>query len=317
MIMKKFYSILSAFLITGLLTGSLFKNSEISKNQGKTNTLPTNSKTSKQPNILIAVADDQSWPHAGAYGDRIVNTPAFDRIARDGILFHKAFAAAPGCAPSRSSIHTGRHQWQNEEAGGHQTLYPREYVTYPDILEKNGYIIGFTGKGVHPFNWQASLRERNPAGPEYNQITYTRDERQKFPSDAFANINYAANFEAFLAERNENQPFYFWFGAREPHRRFEDGSGLRSGKKLEDVRVPGFYPDHEIIRSDMLDYALAIDWFDQHLMEMIRKLEEIGELDNTLIIVTADQGMPFPRAKTNLYNYGLHVPMAASWPAAI
>jgi len=270
-----------------------------------------------RPNIIIAMSDDQSYPHAGAYGETIFETPAFDRLASEGILFHQAFAAAPGCSPSRSSVHTGRFQWQNEEAGGHWTLYPKKFVSFSDELERSGYHIGFTGKGVAPFRWDLSGRDRNPAGNEYNEIRYDREERQQHPSRRFSSVNYAANFEAFLQEREEDQPFYFWYGGSEPHRGYEDGSGLRAGKRLEDVTVPGFFPDHEIVRSDILDYALAIDWFDLHLAKMLKILEEQGELNNTLIIVTSDQGMPFPRAKTNLYDYGLRVPLVITWPEAI
>jgi N-sulfoglucosamine sulfohydrolase len=267
-------------------------------------------------NILIAIADDISYPHMGIYGYDIVETPAFDRIARNGILFHNAFAPAPGCAPSRSSIHLGRYQWQNEEAGGHQTLFPLEYVVYPDVLEDGGYFIGHTGKGVLPFAWELSGRDRNMAGPAFSDVTYQRGNDPR-PSYEISNTNYAANFEAFLSSRPNDQPFYFWYGAREPHRSYEDGSGLRSGKKLEDVPIPEYYPDSEVIRSDFLDYALEIEWFDRHLMKMIKKLEELGELENTLIIVTADQGKPFPRSKVNLYDSGLRVPLAVSWPERI
>ncbi len=270
----------------------------------------------ERPNILIAISDDQSYPHAGAYGDNMVHTPAFDRIAEDGILFHNAFAAAPSCSPSRSSLLTGRYLWQNEEAGMLQALFPKKFVTFPDVLENDGYHIGYTGKGAAPFNIDASGRDRNPAGPAYNEIRYVESDDDRWASAINPN-NYAANFEAFLSDRSDGQPFYFFFGASEPHRSYEKGSGLRSGKRLEDVNVPGFYPDREEIRSDMLDYALEVDWFDHHLMEMILKLEEIGELDNTLIFVTSDQGMPFPRAKTNLYDYGLRVPLAISWPDRI
>jgi uncharacterized sulfatase len=281
----------------------------------------------KPPNILIAISDNQSYPHAGAYGDRSVHTPAFDYIASKGILFHNAFAPSPGCAPSRSSILTGRYLWQNEEAGGHQTLYPVKYVPFTDVLEESGYHIGFTGKGCAPFNWQQGGRDRDPAGPAYNNIRYEEAELirttneivtdpEAFASD-ISTINYADNFREFISEKPENKPFLFWFGAREPHTPFEAGSGLRSGKKPEDVNVPGFLPDHEEVQLDMLDYALEIDWFDSHLMEMIELLRERGELENTFIIVTSDNGMQFPRAIGNCYEYGLHVPLAVSWPAKI
>jgi N-sulfoglucosamine sulfohydrolase len=268
-------------------------------------------------NILIAIADDLSYPHMGIYGFDLVETPAFDRVARSGILFHNVFAPAPGCAPSRASIHLGRYPWQNEEAGGHQTLFPLEYVVYPDVLEASGYFIGHTGKGVLPFAWELSGRDRNMAGPIYNDIIYRRGENDVRWTSEISESNYAANFEVFLSNKPKDKPFYFWYGAREPHRDYEEGSGLRSGKRLQDVQIPEYYPDSDVIRSDYLDYALAIEWFDHHLMEMILLLEKKGELDNTLIIVTADQGKPFPRAKVNLYDAGLQVPMAISWPARI
>ncbi|MDX1285558.1 MAG: sulfatase-like hydrolase/transferase, partial [Draconibacterium sp.] len=112
-------------------------------------------------------------------------------------------------------------------------------------------------------------------------------------------------------------PFFFWYGAREPHFPFEKGAGLRSGKKLKDVEVPEFLPDHDTIRMDLLDYAYEIEWFDGHLVKMIDHLKETGELENTIIIVTSDNGMQFPYAIANCYEYGIHVPMAISWPEKI
>ena len=283
--------------------------------------------TLKRPNILIALSDNQSYPHAGAYGEKIYNTPGFDFIAREGILFNNAFVSSPGSAPSRSSILTGRYPWQNEEAGGHQTLYPAKYVPFTDVLEKAGYHIGFTGKGCAPFNWLQGGRDRDPVGPAYNGIRYDAANLLDIPKDivtdpeAFVSdistINYAENFREFLSKQPKNKPFFFWYGSREPHTPFEKGSGLRSGKNLQDVRVPGFLPDQEPVRMDMLDYALEIDWYDSHLMQMINILKEMGELENTLIIVTSDNGMQFPRAIGNCYEYGLHVPLAVSWPAKI
>lgn len=270
-----------------------------------------------RPNILIAMSDDQSYPHTSMYGSNMVHTPGFDRVATEGILFHNGFAPAPGCAPSRASVHTGRHHWQNEEAGGHATLFPRKFVTYPDILEAEGYHIGFTGKVTGPNNLAASGRDRSPGGVQYSSIRYEGAEAEAIPSNAISRINYAANFKAFLEERHSEQPFYFFFGSSEPHRRYDQGSGLRAGKQLDDAEVPGFYPDAEEIRIDLLDYALEIEWFDRHLVKMLNHLEAIGELDNTFVLVTSDQGMPFPRAKANLYDFGLRVPLAVKWPARV
>lgn len=271
----------------------------------------------RRPNILIAISDDQSYPHCSAYGDKAIQTPAFDRIAQNGILFTNCIAPSPGSAPSRSALLTGRYPWQNEQAGQHSSSYPQKYVVYPDVLEKNGYFIGYTGKGCAPFNWKISGRERNPAGIAYNEIVYSDTTAEKPPTDYINKINYSANFKAFIDKWDKKQPFYFWYGATEPHRAYEKGSGRRLGKNPEKVKVPKFLPDSTEIRNDMLDYAVEIEWFEKHLMQMIDYLEKTGELENTLIIVTSDNGMPFPRAKANCYEYGIHVPLAISYPKKI
>ncbi len=306
-------------IIIAVLTGLLVHSC-------KTEKVKENS-YAKRPNILIAISDNQSYPHAGVYGSRLVNTPGFDLIAKEGLLFLNAFSASPGCAPSRASLLTGRYPWQNEEAGGHQTLYPAKYVTFPDVLQESGYHIGFTGKGCAPFNWRQGGRDHDPAGPAYNDIRYSWADTVHIPEDdipdpeAFASnlssVNYAENFRNFLSKRKGDEPFYFWYGSREPHIPFEEGAGLKSGKKLEDVIVPDFLPDNEPIRRSLLDYAFEIDWFDSHLMEMIEILKETGEYENTIIIVTSDNGMQFPYAIANCYEYGIHVPLAISWPKKI
>ena len=263
--------------------------------------------TNLRPNILIAISDDQSWPHAGAYGSDFVKTPAFDKVASEGILFNNAIAPSPGCAPSRSSLVTGRYHWQNEHAGQHQSIWPVKYKTMSDVLKAAGYHAGFTGKGVDPFFVTLGGRYENPAGPEYN------GERLTPPNSGISDIDYGANFQRFMNDRQPGQPFYFWYGSHEPHRKYEPFSGKEAGKEISDNEIPDFLPETDSIRNDMLDYALEIEWFDKHLGKILDILEQEGELDNTIIIVTADNGMPFPAAKANCYEYGIHVPLAIRW----
>ena len=113
-----------------------------------------------RPNILIAIADDQSFLHSSAAGFKAVRPPAFDRVACEGILFRNAFAASPGCSPSRASLLSGRHPWQIEQAGTHASRFPTNYVVFPDLLEAAGYAVGYTGKGSGPGNWKVSGRPR-------------------------------------------------------------------------------------------------------------------------------------------------------------
>ncbi len=260
-----------------------------------------------RPNILIAISDDQSWIHTGAYGCQFVNTPAFDRLAEEGVLFTNAIAPSPGCAPSRGALVLGRYPWQNGRAGSHQSVWPEESKTLPDYLQEHGYHVGFTGKGVGPFFWALGGRETNPAGEEYAL------RKNDPPYEYISDIDYAANFDDFIGKRPDGKPFYFWYGAHEPHRWFQRGACELAGKRRESAAVPSFLPEVADVRTDLLDYANEIEWFDAHLGRIIRKLEEIGELDNTIIIATADNGMAFPAAKANCREYGIHVPFVVRW----
>ena len=189
-----------------------------------------------------------------------------------------------------------------------------KFVPVVDAISAHGYHTGYTGKGVGPFRYgESPFRELDAAGKAYNQIRYTEGEPKEF-AQGIQLTHYFANFRQFLEERKEGQPFFFWYGGHEPHRAFEEGSWKRHGKSLEDVDVPDFLPNNEIVRGDLLDYAVEIEWFDKHLGMMLDYLEEIGELENTIVIVTSDNGMAFPRAKANAYEYGIHVPLAIRMP---
>lgn len=246
-----------------------------------------------RPNILFCIADDWGWPHAGVGGDSVVKTPTFDRVTREGVLFDHAFVTAPSCTPSRGSILTGQWHWRLEEGGNLWSTLPAKFEVYPDLLEKAGYHVGFTRKGWGPGQDKAGGRTRNPAGPHYK------------------------DFAAFLKARPESAPFCFWFGSQDPHRGYERESGVKSGMKLEDVKVPACLPDCETVRKDLCDYYWEVQRFDREVGELLQTLERRGELDNTFVVVTGDNGMPFPRGKSNLYDLGTNVPLAVRWPAAV
>jgi uncharacterized sulfatase len=247
----------------------------------------------KQPNILFAIADDWSWPYAGIAGDKVVKTPTFDRVAREGVLFNNAFVTAPSCTPSRGSILTGQWHWRLEEGGNLWGTLPAKFAVYPDLLEQAGYYVGFTRKGWGPGRHEPGGRTRNPAGPQYK------------------------NFEQFLKARPEGKPFCFWFGSNDPHRPYEWQSGIKSGMKLENVEVPPHLPDNEVVRTDICDYYWEVQRFDREVAELLKILEEKGELDNTLVVITGDNGLPFPRCKSNLYDSGTHVPLAVRLPSNV
>ncbi|MBK1880469.1 sulfatase family protein [Pelagicoccus mobilis] len=260
-----------------------------------------------KPNILFIIADDAS--HFGGYGRDWVRTPNIDRLAADGVLFEQAFTTNPKCAPSRASILTGRETWQLEDACNHWNIFPSKFECFPDTLESVGYHVGFTGKGWAPGDWKAGGRRRNPAGTGYNQRTLVPPE-----NTSLAKNDYLANFEDFLADRKEGAPFYFWFGAKEPHRPYELGQGKRAGKRREEISaIPPYWPEDDIVRGDMLDYAFEIEYFDQQVGRFVNLLKENGEYDNTLIVVTSDNGAPFPRVKGQMYDDDFRLPLVMRW----
>ena len=265
---------------------------------------------STQPNILICIADDASFPHMGVYGSKLVITPGFDEIANRGLLFTNAYTPNAKCAPSRAIFLTGRYSWQLEEAANHQCYFPAKYKSFFEILEQNGYETGYTGKGWGPgIAIDKAGIERELTGKQYNQI------KLKPPTPHISTIDYAANFKKFLRSKKKDKPFCFWYGALEPHRAYEYGSGMeKGGKSFRDIdRVYSFWPKTERVKNDMLDYALEVEHFDQHLSEIIRFLEEEKILENTIVIVTSDHGMPFPRIKGQAYPHSNHVPFSMMW----
>lgn len=265
------------------------------------------------PNVLFAIADD--WgAHAGAYGTPWVNTPGFDRVAREGVLFTKAYTPVAKCAPSRAIVLTGRHAWQLEAAGNHMAVFPPKFKSWPEVLMEHGWHMGITGKGWGPgIANDAEGKSRRITGVPYNA------RKLDPPADGISKNDYAANFADFLEAAPAGKPWCFWYGSTEPHRGYEFQSGVKKGgKKLSDIdRVPAYWPDEETIRHDLLDYAYEVEHTDAHLVRMLGELERRGLLENTVVIVTADHGMPFPRGKGYAYPDSNRVPLAIRWPAGI
>ena len=255
-----------------------------------------------KPNILFLISDDQSWIHTGMAGCKGVKTPNFDKVAKQGIYFRNAFCSSPGCAPSRGAILSGQDFWRLKEGAVQRSVFPASVVSYPEILEANGYHVGVQGKGWGP---GGLLKDKNNA-----------DKRPSWRWNSLEGKPHKS-FSAFLKDLPDDKPFCFWFGSYDPHRPYVPGSGLKAGKKLEDVEVPPCMPDVPEVRSDILDYFYEIDRFDRDVGEILDLLDKTGRADNTLVFVTSDNGMPFPRCKTTLYDYGVRVPLAIRWPTRI
>ncbi len=268
-----------------------------------------------RPNMVVFITDDESWLERSIYGWSHIPTPNFDRVAGGGILFTHGYTSAPSCAPSRASLLTGRNFWELEEGAFIQAWIPGKFPLLPDLMEAGGYHVGYTGKGWGPGLVPDSIRSRNPAGKAYNSVKRENQE------PGIRDIDYAGNFKAFLDENSAEKPFWFWVGAIEPHTPYGDENYKRLaskyGVKQEDIKVPGFIPDTPGVRRMRGNMLYEVCHADEDLGRIMDILKEHGNIENTLLIVTSDNGTQIPRSKANVYDWGLHEPMAMMWPARI
>lgn len=275
------------------------------------------------PNILFIISDDQSWMHCGAYGDKGIKTPSIDQLAREGVLFQYAFASAPSCMASRSAILTGRNMWELKEAGNLIGQLRSDFEIFPSGLRNAGYQLAATGKTWGPGVLKGYLK-RN--GSEDTDRKYNATSTELLTGKAFESIknqirtrginkvNYAANFEVFLKNRDTSKPFFFWLGTQEPHQNYDVGAWKKAGKSLNDARVPGSLPNHPVVQGEFLDYAMEIEYIDNHIGKAMKSLADQKLLENTVIVFTSDHGNPMPRSKCNLYDTGTRVPLIIRYP---
>ena len=238
------------------------------------------------------MADDWSWPHAGILGDPVVKTPNFDRVATEGVLFENAFVSTPSCTPSRLSILTGQHHWRLKEGDSLGGSLREEYDVYTEMLQKAGYRIGRFGKGV----W-----------PSKHTFRQTRFLWRTFPFLRRVHQGSKAGRTVLLLARRTGSASSVRTGT----------SVSRAASSCREVKVPACLPDNETVRSDVADYLWEVQRFDREVGEIMARLEAMGELDNTIIVVSGDNGMPFPRCKATLYDQGTRVPLAIRWGAKV
>jgi uncharacterized sulfatase len=273
------------------------------------------------PNILFVITDDESAAERSAYGRSRLPSPAFDRVARDGVLFANGFATAPSCAPARASVLTGRQFWELEQGAFIQAFIPRQYPTVSQILADHGYEVAHTGKGWGP----GSHPTLGIAGGSLGR----RIEGARFadPPPGVTAGDYAGNFAQFLQTRAAGKPFFFWAGVNEPHDPWGPDNHLRLerefGVTLAEVSLPPFVADTPDNRRARANFLYEICLADRQLARMLASLEEHGLAENTLVVVTADNGTYTVdgdgelRGKASPYDLGCHVPLAMRWPARV
>ena len=266
----------------------------------------------EKPNILFFITDDESWLERSAYGWSKLPTPHFDRVARQGVLFTNGFTSAPSCAPSRGSVLTGRNFWELKQGALIQAWLPKEFPLFPQLLANQGYHVGSTNKV-----WGPGVYNENSHGPEVCGTRY-EDAKVSKAIPGISTCDYAANFKLFLEDRRPGQPFFFWAGLSEPHGPYGAKNyellETECGFTLDDVSLPPTMEDTIENRRTRANFLYEVCYADRHLGRMLAALEAIGELENTLVVVTSDNGTSgIPQSKATLYDLGVHEPLAMMW----
>ncbi|MCA9079099.1 MAG: sulfatase [Planctomycetaceae bacterium] len=253
----------------------------------------TSVSVAEQPNFLIFIADDMAWDDCGAYGHPYIRTPNLDQLARDGLRFDRAYLTCSSCSPSRCSILTGRYPHATGAGELHQPL-PPDQVLIAQPLRKAGYYTAAVGKwhlGNAVKEQFDLVREGGGPGGEEDWVET-------------------------LQQRPRDQPFFFWFASTDPHRGYQPGA-IDPPHTNDDVVVPPIFPDTPDVRGDLALYYDEIGRFDEYVGLVLKELAEQGAAENTLVLVISDNGRPFPRCKTTVYEDGVHTPFLVRYPNGI
>jgi len=260
-------------------------------------------KVDKKPNVVIIIADDISRDDFSCYGHTVIKTPNIDKLANDGIKFTNATLTTSSCSPSRTSIITGRYPHNTGACELHSPI-PDNQVIFPILLKETGYYTAQAGK------WHFGKSGFIPVGIALGAFDRTGgsviDGGGKSGSDRWVE---------YLQERPKNKPFFMWFASHDAHRGWDNET--RNLYNAEDVIVPPYIVDNRKTREDLLSYYREVTRFDKNVGKVVDELKRQNQYDNTFILIMADNGRPFPRDKTRMYNSGILTPFIVHYPNGI
>ncbi len=245
-------------------------------------------KQNKQPNFIVFIADDAAWNDCGPYGNLNIKTPNINQLGEEGLVFDNAFLTTSSCSPSRCSILTGRYPHSTGAPELHMPL-PHDQLLFAGELQKAGYYTAIAGK------------------------YHIGDPRIEFDSIYSGGPSGCENWMRALQNRKKDKPFFLWLAAIDPHRNYQPNT-IAEPHRWDDVTVPPFLPDNDSTRKDLALYYDEISRMDDYIGQVMNELKNQGIDDNTLVIYMTDNGRPFPRCKTRLYDSGIKTPFIVRWP---
>ncbi|QEG39191.1 sulfatase family protein [Roseimaritima ulvae] len=265
------------------------------------------------PNLVLIIADDMNWDDCGAYGHPAIRTPNIDRLAKEGLRFKHAYLTTNSCSPSRSSLLTGKYP---HNTGAEQLHWPLPVGsrTFAQELGKAGYYTAAAGK------WHLGDAVRDHFDRIYEASTagfvLPSGTDGEPPKMIAAQPSGCEDWERAFDDRPKDRPFFMWLAALDPHREYTPGA-LDPPHSLTDVIVPPHLPDTPDVREDLRLYYDEIGRLDTYVGKVLAKLKQQGVDDNTLILFISDNGRPFPRDKTTLYDGGIRTPWIIRWPGQV
>lgn len=289
---------INRYRLPALLCGSLAATCAAASDNEKTGS------AHKRPNILVLIADDISRDDFGCYGHPVIRTPNIDALAADGIRFTHAFLTTSSSSPSRASILTGRYP-HNTGACELHTPIGEEQITVARVLRDAGYYTAQAGK------WHFGDSPSKPAGPVLRDFDRTGGSRLDG-----GGASGAERWVEYLRERPRDKPFFMWFAAHDAHRGWDDDRSL-ARYEPQKVALPRFFVDDSPSREDFACYYYEVSRFDHFVGQVVDELRRQGIYDQTLIVVMADNGRPFARAKTRLIPDGIRTPFIVRCPASM
>ncbi|HKK18013.1 MAG TPA: sulfatase [Opitutales bacterium] len=247
-----------------------------------------------RPNIVFFIADDISQEDFGAYGHPSLKTPHIDSLAAQGMRFDNAYLTISSCSPSRCSIITGRYPHNTGAPELHSRL-PDDQLRFPELLREVGYHTALSGKN-HMFR-----------GNEDRAFDRVTDGGR--PSGS-------KDWVEHVEKRPKDQPFFFWFASHDAHHSWAINDKAPVYDPAE-VIVPPYMVDTQAVRENMARYYHEVSRFDHYIGQVTEALRKQGVLENTLIVIAADNGRPFPRDKSRLYDSGIKTPWVVYYPPLI
>ncbi len=266
---------------------------------------------SAPPNILFLLSDDHSYPFLSTYGNPNVETPTLDRLAREGMKFHRFFTSAPQCVPSRATLMTGRSAVAARMTRFSSPL-PRDEITLPELLrEKGGYYTGVCGRYFH-LDGSAKSGVIGEILDQHELKTFT--DRVDFLQNG-ADNEVASLLANFLEMKPADKPFFMWANFSDPHHVWNAPNEFRPNPAS--LVLPAHWPDLPGMREQVADYCSEINRLDKTVAGILDVLKQRGLMDNTLIIFCGDNGAALPHGKGSLYDPGSNVPFLVRWPGVV